>query len=75
MRDKRDGTCLSASGEVGDRQEMVEVISLWEITSEGLLKTRGMAWLGALVAKGWESGISVPNFPLTGRAVSSRADM
>lgn len=54
---------MSVSGGVGERQDRVKVISLWENKCEGLLKTRGMAWLGALVAKGWESGISVPNFP------------
>lgn len=63
---------FSASGGVGERQDRVEVISLWEIKSEGLPKTRGMAWLGASVAKGWESGISVPNFPLSERAVTSK---
>lgn len=31
-----------------------------------------MTWLGALVAKGWESGISVPNFHLSEKAVTSK---
>lgn len=40
----------------------VKMISLWEIKSEGLLNTRAMVWLGALVAKVWQSGISVQIF-------------